>query len=118
MSVGVYNRATNLASARRRRSASRPLLLEDEMQKTHRLQLDFSADALRDLDELREETGLPTRAELIRQALRLLQWTVTETQTKNATILVEKEGKLREVVFPFWMPMREKQEKSKTNGEG
>lgn len=68
----------------------------------HRLQLDFSPNGLKELDELREETGLPTRAELIRQALRLLQWTVTETQRKNATLLLEKDGRLREVVFPFW----------------
>ena len=75
----------------------------------HRLQLDFSAEALRELDELRQDTGLSTRAELIRQALRLLQWTVAETQKKNSTILVERDGKLREVVFPFWVASGEKE---------
>jgi hypothetical protein len=70
----------------------------------HRLQFDFSDTALKELDELQDITNLPTRAELIRQALRLLQWMLTETQEKGATILIEKDGKLREVIFPFWAP--------------
>ena len=60
----------------------------------HRLQLDFTQQALRELDGLREATGLPNRAEVIRQALRFLQWTITETQVldgasigANATIV-------------------------------
>ncbi len=70
----------------------------------HRLQLDFSEEALRDLDALKDETGMPNRAEVIRQALRLLQWTIDETQKNDATILIEKDGRQREVVFPFWSP--------------
>jgi len=70
----------------------------------HRLQFDFNEAALRELDELQSATSLPTRAELIRQALRLLQWMFTETQQNRATILIEKGGKTREVVFPFWTP--------------
>jgi len=70
------------------------------MQK-HRLQLDFSEEALKDLELLKETTGMPNRAEVIRQALRLLQWTLNETKN-DATILIEKNGKQREVVFPFW----------------
>lgn len=68
----------------------------------HRLQLDFSEDALQQLDALKESTGASNRAELIRQALQLFYWTVVETRDNNATLLLEKEGKLREVVFPFW----------------
>jgi metal-responsive CopG/Arc/MetJ family transcriptional regulator len=68
----------------------------------HRLQFDFSEEMLRELDELREATGLPNRAELIRNALRFLKWTFDETQRRNAAILLEKDGKQREVVFPFW----------------
>jgi hypothetical protein len=67
-----------------------------------RLQFDFTEEGLRELDELQEATGLPTRAELIRHALRLLQWTIEETANKGATLLLEKEGRIREVVFPFW----------------
>ena len=67
----------------------------------HRLQLDFAEDSLKELDQLKEVTGLPNRAEVIRQALRLLQWTIQETEVKGATLLLEKNGKQREVVFPF-----------------
>lgn len=67
-----------------------------------RLQFDFTDEGLRELDELQKAAGLPTRAELIRHALRLFQWTIDETTKKGATLLLEKDGKLREVVFPFW----------------
>ena len=72
------------------------------MPEKKRLQFDFTEESLRELDELREITGLPTRAELVRHALRLLQWTIDETANKGATVLLEKDGKIREVVFPFW----------------
>jgi ribbon-helix-helix CopG family protein len=80
-----------------------------------RLQFDFSEDALKELQELQAETGLPTRAELIRQSLRLLQWMLKETTDNNATFLVEKNGKIREVVFPFW-PLKTKREPALREG--
>ncbi len=67
----------------------------------HRLQLDFTPESLNDLDQLKAESGLPNRAEVIRQALRLLQWVIEETQDNGAKILVEANGKPREVFFPF-----------------
>ena len=67
----------------------------------YRLQLDFNDVALKEIDKLRAATALPSRAELIRQALRFLQWTLDETR-KGSTLLIEKNGKLREVIFPFW----------------
>ncbi len=66
-----------------------------------RLQFDFDERAVKELDELREATALPNRAELIRQALRFLQWTLDETR-KGSTLLLERGGNLREVIFPFW----------------
>jgi Arc/MetJ-type ribon-helix-helix transcriptional regulator len=73
----------------------------------HRLQLDFTGKALEDLDSLKETTELPNRAEVIRQALRLLQWTIQETQTKKGTLLLElNDGRQREIVFPFWSPQQ------------
>ena len=75
----------------------------------HRLQFDFSEEALKQLDELKDAAGVGTRAELIRQALRLLQWTLTETQDNKATILVERDGKVREIVFPFMPSSRERE---------
>lgn len=73
-----------------------------------RLQFDFSEGAINELDQLQEKTGLPTRAELIRQSLRLLQWMLTETLENGATFIVEKNGKQREIVFPFW-PVKKKE---------
>ena len=67
----------------------------------HRLQFDFAEAALKELDDLQGAAGIPTRAELIRQALRLFQWILTETQ-HGATILIERDKKVREVIFPFW----------------
>lgn len=66
-----------------------------------RLQFDFTEDALNELDELKGATGATNRAEVIRQALRLLQWTVEQTQDEKATVLVEKNGRQREVIFPY-----------------
>jgi Arc/MetJ-type ribon-helix-helix transcriptional regulator len=69
-----------------------------------RLQFDFTDEALGELDDLKGATGATNRAEVIRQALRLLQWTVEQTQDQNATVLVEKNGRQREVMFPFLSP--------------
>jgi metal-responsive CopG/Arc/MetJ family transcriptional regulator len=66
-----------------------------------RLQFDFTEDALNELDELKGATGATNRAEVIRQSLRLLQWTIEQTRDEKATVLVEKNGRQREVIFPF-----------------
>jgi len=67
-----------------------------------RLQFDFTEDALEELDGLQRATGAPSRAELIRHSLRLLQWMVDEAHNKKGTFLVERDGKLRELVLlPF-----------------
>ena len=67
-----------------------------------RLQFDFTQEAIDELDHLKEKTGLPTRAELIRHALRFFQWAYDETANHKATLLLEKNDRLREVIFPFW----------------
>src|SRR5439155_17229798 len=69
----------------------------------HRLQFDFTDESLRELDELRKETGLASRADLIRQALRFFTWLFMEVRGNNSRLLIEREGQLREVVFPFWV---------------
>jgi Ribbon-helix-helix protein, copG family len=58
-----------------------------------RVQLDFSHEALERLDEIKEISGAATRAEVMRQALRLYEWFIKET-TPNSTIsIVDEEGK-------------------------
>jgi hypothetical protein len=66
-----------------------------------RLQFDFTDDALSELDELKGATGATNRAEVIRQSLRLLQWTIEQIRDEKATVLVEKNGRQREVIFPY-----------------
>ncbi|MGD0294996.1 MAG: ribbon-helix-helix protein, CopG family [Terracidiphilus sp.] len=66
-----------------------------------RLQFDFTDEALSELDELKGATGATNRAEVIRQSLRLLQWTIEQIRDENATVLVEKNGRQREVIFPY-----------------
>ena len=66
-----------------------------------RLQFDFTEDALRELDELQRATGAPSRAELIRHSLRLLQWFLDE-QNKKSKFLIDRDGSVRELLLlPF-----------------
>jgi metal-responsive CopG/Arc/MetJ family transcriptional regulator len=81
-----------------------------------RLQFDFTEDALSELDELKSATGAPNRAEVIRQALRLLQWTIEQTQDEKATVLVEKNGRQREVIFPYLSNRRAAKAEARANG--
>jgi metal-responsive CopG/Arc/MetJ family transcriptional regulator len=71
-----------------------------------RLQFDFTEDALSQLDELKSLTGANNRAEVIRQSLRLLQWTIAETKQKEGILLVERNGRQREVLLPFLSSVR------------
>lgn len=65
-----------------------------------RVQFDFTPDALQTLDSIRAMLSLSSRAEVIRYALKTLQWVLEQLQS-GAKILVEKDGKAQEVVFPF-----------------
>jgi metal-responsive CopG/Arc/MetJ family transcriptional regulator len=81
-----------------------------------RLQFDFTDEALGELDELKGATGATNRAEVIRQSLRLLQWTIEQIRDQNATVLVEKNGKQREVIFPFLSNGRTAKQEVRSNG--
>lgn len=67
-----------------------------------RIQFDFTEGVLEEIEQMQKATGLSTRAELIRHALRFLQWIVEEVRDKKSTLLIERDGVVREVVFPFW----------------
>ena len=81
-----------------------------------RLQFDFAPEALEELDELQRQTGFSSRADLIRHALRLFQWAVSEIRNNDATLLIEKNGQVREVVFPFFggskIPRRQNEDRN------
>ncbi len=61
----------------------------------------FTEEALHDLDQMMEEEGFPNRAELVRQALRFLEWTRQEVRG-GAKLFLEKNEVAREIIFPFW----------------
>lgn len=66
----------------------------------NRVQFDFTEEALRTLDGLKEKLGLSSRADVIRYGLRILGWTLDQLES-DGKILVEKNGRAQEVVFPF-----------------
>ena len=68
-----------------------------------RIQLDFSEQLITEIDRLQSRAGFATRAELIRHALRFLQWTMSEVNDRNATLIIERDGTQREILFPFWV---------------
>jgi hypothetical protein len=66
----------------------------------NRVQLDFSPEALQELEELKNKLGAASRAEVVRYSLRTLQWVMEQLENKTR-IVVESGGQSREVVFPF-----------------
>lgn len=63
-----------------------------------RVQFDFTPDALQRLDGIKEKTNAATRAETIRNALRLYEWFITEAKPDS---LVKIEDKDNQVVSQF-----------------
>jgi len=59
-----------------------------------RVQLDFSAEALYRLDHLKTHLDASTRAEVIRLALRLLEWFATEVPEDAMITVMGKDEKL------------------------
>jgi Arc/MetJ-type ribon-helix-helix transcriptional regulator len=75
-----------------------------------RLQVEFTPEAVSGIDELRRMTGISTRSEVIRNALGFLQWAMFEITKNDAVLLLEKQGRRQEVVFPFIRPSKGKPE--------
>jgi Arc/MetJ-type ribon-helix-helix transcriptional regulator len=70
---------------------------EEPKSTTRRVQFDFSDASLRRLDQLKEDTHSPSRAEVVRRALALLE-TVVEARKRDEALCIErKDGKLREL---------------------
>jgi hypothetical protein len=65
-----------------------------------RVQFDFAPEAYDELTELQSELQVPTKAEVVRCAIRTLRWVVS-TVGDGQSILVEDGGKTKEVIFPF-----------------
>jgi hypothetical protein len=66
-----------------------------------RVQFDFTPAALEQLDTLQQRLHAKSRAEIIRYALRVLQWLLDQLKD-GAKIMVEsKDGKVQSVLFTF-----------------
>lgn len=59
-----------------------------------RVQFEFTLEALARLDALKEVTDAPTRAEIVRKALRLYEWFVNEARSDNTIMSVDRNGEL------------------------
>ncbi len=59
-----------------------------------RLQFEFTLEALARLDALKEVTDAPTRAEIVRRALRLYEWFVNEAKSDNTIMSVDGNDKI------------------------
>lgn len=59
-----------------------------------RVQLDFSPDSLERLEKLKERVGASTRAEVIRQALRLYEWFINETEPDSTVLILDREDEI------------------------
>ncbi len=57
-----------------------------------RVQVDFSEDALNRLEELRERTESGTKSDVIRNALRLYEWMVEQSEMARTIEVKEKNG--------------------------
>ena len=69
-----------------------------------RLQFELPDEKIRELEILREETGLTTNKELMSSALALFGWAVREVKRgRTITSMDEVNGKYKEV----WMPALE-----------
>jgi len=59
-----------------------------------RLQFDFSPEALQRLDDIKNKTQATTRAETVRNALRVYEWLVNDVDPDNIIKIFDKKNKL------------------------
>jgi hypothetical protein len=74
-------------------SAREPV--QKEARTKERVQLDFAPEALERLDQLKELTGASTRAEIIRQALRLYEWFVIDIDPNDTLTVTNDDDKIK-----------------------
>ena len=70
-------------------------------EKKTRVQLDFSANAMAELNKLGERIGASTRADLVRDALTALRWMVEKRDQSYYVLALGKDGHIVEPVFSF-----------------
>ncbi len=66
-----------------------------------RVQFDFSPEALRRLETMQERLDAPTKAEVVRNALKLYEWFITQIESDSTIEIQDKDGKVQ-----FRIPVR------------
>lgn len=64
---------------------------QETQKKKYRLQIDFSEEVYKELESLQGQLNIPSKSEVIRDALGILRWAVDGIRDGNR-ILVEKKG--------------------------
>jgi len=62
-----------------------------------RVQFDFSPEALQRLDEIKDKSGAASRAETVRNALRLYEWFMNETGPESTIKVLDKNNEVTSV---------------------
>jgi hypothetical protein len=57
-----------------------------------RIQFDFTPESMKRLENLKEKTDATTKAEVVRNALRLYEWFVTQIDPTSTVEIKDKEG--------------------------
>ncbi len=78
-------------------------------EKYRRVQFDFAPESIEELENLQFALRLKTKANVIRYAMQVLQWMVDQARSGNS-VLVEKNDRLQEVLFPFLSPVKSGEE--------
>ncbi len=66
-----------------------------------RVQFDFSPEALKRLETMQELLDAPTKAEVVRNALKVYEWLLTQIDPEATIEVQDKEGKTQ-----FRIPMK------------
>jgi metal-responsive CopG/Arc/MetJ family transcriptional regulator len=65
-----------------------------------RIQFEFSDNAVKELDTLREALNAKSRGEVINHAIGVLRWLVKEKQENHKIIIEKNDNSRMEVIFP------------------
>lgn len=71
------------------------------MSDSKRIQFEFSAEMVHRLDDIKRRTGRSSYAEVVRDAIRLLEWWVTQDHAGYDTGLVKDDELTKIVVIKF-----------------
>jgi hypothetical protein len=66
--------------------------VETRSQSKQRIQFDFTPEALKRLEDLKEQVEASTKAEVIRNALKLYEWFATQIDPSYTIEVKDKEG--------------------------